>query len=181
MSEGVAYSSDKQEVLDAWSAYQDYYRDVAKRRQAVSERFGRGLMVNRSSFGHGTRVVGFEYLEGDKDGDIIGDNGELRAPKKGPPYRTIVPNVRRKAGKDLQAELATLNLEAPDLPGMPPWQMVGLRVLAPGLSLTDGVVWARWAEDFAGRETKGEVDLDIWERRPLSEYFAAQESRAEAS
>lgn len=177
IDEGIAYSSDKQVVLDAWVAYQEHYSDVAERRKEISERYGRGVMVSRSGFGHGTRVVGFQYLEGDKDGDVIGENGELRAPKKGPPYNTIVPNVRRQAGKDLRTEIDKLRLEAPDLPGMPQFQLMGNRSLAPALALVDGVVWARWSDDISDVRTGGSVDLEVWEQRPLSAYFAAQEAR----
>jgi len=176
MSDGIAYSSNHSDVTSAWDAFVAHREEVRLKREALSARYdGRGVMVNRIGFGHGTRVVGLEQRADDVDGTIIGDNGELRVPKVGPPYRTIVPNTRRKAGKDLAAELHTMRLEGPSLPGMPDFQLVGLRSLAPALFVHGGTVWARWAEDITDVKTGGTVDLDRWAVQPLSAYYAARE------
>lgn len=179
MSEGIAFSSSAPEVLEAWEKWKAHREDVRVRRDAMIERFGRGLMVNRSGFGHGTRVVGFERLDGDKGGDVVGEHGELRVPVKN--YEpTVVPNIRRKAGKDLRTELDTLNEDAPELPGMPGWHLVGLTVLAPALMEHEGVLWARWADDVTEVVTGGKTDSTLWTTRPLSEYFAAVEAKEAA-
>lgn len=175
MTDGLALSSAAPAVLAAWEDYLRYADIVAARRATLSERYGRRLMVNRLGLGHGTRVVGFEEFESDVDGQILGNNGELRVPKKGPPWNTVVPNARRKAGKDLAAELETLSMEGPDLPGMPSFQIVGLRGLAPALTRHEGQVWAFWADDI-----RAQVDLDLWSVEPLSVYYAAIEAREAA-
>lgn len=98
-----AFKSSEESVVLAWTTYLAKRIDVAERRQALSERLGRGLMVNRLGFGHGTRVVGFERMEGDVPGGEYAD-GALRMPKND---YVVRPNLRRKVGKDLQAEMDT--------------------------------------------------------------------------
>lgn len=177
MSAGVAFVSTATEVLDAWQAYKDHVDDVRQRRHALSERFGRHLMVNRLGFGHGTLVVGFQKLDTDKPRDIIGDSGELRVPAD-KWDSTVVPNVRRKAGKELRDEMGQLSQEGPDLPGMPAFQLVGMRSLAPALFEHNGEVWAFWGEDIDARDnaTGGELDEHLWTAKPLSTYYAAKEA-----
>lgn len=176
----VAFRSDAPKVLAAWNTFQSDAAEMSARRNAVAERFGRRLMVSRGGFGHGTRVVGFEEFEGDVPGSMLGDNAELRVPKKGPPYSTVVPNLRRKAGRDLADELRTLSTTGPDLPGMPSFQLVGLHSLAPALFEHDGAIWAYWSDDITDVRTGGVVDLTAWEPRPLSAYFAAKEAHGAA-
>lgn len=180
MSAGMAFVSSDAAVLSAWEAWREHVADVTKRRTEMSDRYGRRLMVNRLGFGHGTRVVGFEEFEEDKGGDLLGDNGELRVPKKGPPYSTVVANIRRKAGKDLAVELGALNMRGPDLPGMPGFQLVGFRCLAPALFCHEGSIWTYWGDDVADVRTGGEIDPDAWAIQPLSAYFAAKEAHEAA-
>lgn len=175
MSE-VAYKSTDAEVLAAWDAFLVEREQIAEKRRALSERYdGRGVMVSRVGFGHDTRVVGLEQRADDEDGQVIGENGELRVPKKGPPYRTIVPNIRRKAGKDLAAELDGVTLRGPDLPGVPSFALVGLHALSPTLALREGAVYALWSEDIGDNATGGELDAGRWSPIRLSEYYAATE------
>lgn len=171
--EGVAYRSTAPEALQAWEDYKAHVADVRARRDVMRERYGRGLMVNRLGFGHGTRVVGFEQFDTDEAGDIIGDEGELRIPKAGWRRGCVVPNARRKAGKALEAELALLSEHGPELPGMPAFALVGLCVLAPAIFEHEGAMWVRWSDDVEGVSGG-------WERIPLSAYFAAQEANEPA-
>jgi hypothetical protein len=173
---GVAFRSDAAEVMEAWEQYKSHAEDIRERRNAMEDRFGRRLMVSRSGFGHGTTVVGFEEFEDDEPGAVIGDNGELRVPKTGPPYSTVVPNIRRKAGKDLRDELQALRSNGPKLLGMPDFQLVGFRSLAPAIFEHDGAMWVMWAEDITDVRTGGAVDLTLWEPIPLSAFYAAKEA-----
>jgi hypothetical protein len=173
---GVAFASGALAVLDAWDDWKREADDTRERRNAMQDRYGRRLMVSRRGFGHGSRVVGFEEFETDTPGDVIGKNGELRVPKKGPPYSTVVPNIRRKAGKSLRSELDALEARGPRLPGMPEFQLVGLHSLAPALFEHSGTIWAYWGDDVTDARTGGSVDLSLWESRPLSAYFAAKEA-----
>lgn len=168
MSTNTAYRSNDRPALEAWDAYVAVSEEVRSRRAAVADRFGRGLMVNRSGFGHGTWAVGFERLDTDKDGDTPHD-GLLRVKKYD---RTVVPNIRRKAGKELAAELGELSSPDLDLPGMPSWHLEdtdrGMSTMAPALWRFDGAVYALWGTDSAPVK-------DNWHVIPLSAYYAAKE------
>lgn len=172
----TAFRSESPEALVAWAVYVEHVNDVRERRVAMSERYGRGLMLNRLGFGHGTRVVGFERLATDEAASLVGPDGELRVPKHSW-ERTVVPNLRRKAGKDLAEELETLNQNGPNLPGMPGFALLGDRVIAPALFEHDGAIWALWSAPICDNRTGGEVDAEIWEAIPLSRFHAADEAR----
>ena len=169
MSADAAYRSSAAQVLADWDAYQAKVSEISEKRRAMGDRFGRRLMVS-TGWGHSSRVVGFEVLDGEEDGLVVGDNGEIRIPKKGPPYNTATPNLRRKAGKDLHAELQRLYLDGPEFAGMPSFMMVGFHMLSPALFKHDGAVWARWAEPVEN------IDAALWESVPLSTYYAAKEA-----
>lgn len=168
MTDHTAYRTDDSAALDAWTTYLTKTEAIQTARQVMFAKFGRALMVNRSGFGHGTRVVGFERLDSDKDGDTPLD-GLLRVKKH---ERTVVPNIRRKAGKDLAVELSSLSSPELSLPGMPAWHLVdsdrGISTMAPALWLHDGAIYALWATDSAPVEAN-------WQQIPLSAYYAAKE------
>jgi len=170
MTDGIVFKSTAEPVLAAWNEYQAYFADVHARRTAVEQKHGRRLMLSRLGFGHGSRVVGFEG----------GDAADLPKHLKVGRHGAWEPRMSTKAGKELQAELDGLKQLGPILPGMPTFQLVGLRSLAPALHEHNGVVWARWADDIQGAAdegfTKDPVDADLWERAPLSEYFADREA-----
>lgn len=181
MGSGSAYCSSNPAVLEAWAAYKDHVLSVNDRRAAMRERFdGRPMMVRRRGFGHGTIVVGFGALDTDKRGDLIGDAGELRVAIGGERVGQVIPNLRRKAGRDLRDEFDTLREDGPELPGMPGFAFFGLHVALPGLHEHLGVVWAYWGEDDVEAHTN-EIDAEIWERRPLSAYYADVEARDAAA
>lgn len=170
--EGVAYRTSAHDVMDAWDAYKAVQEEARERRRLMEQRYGRRLMVLRG-WGHSVDVVGFEVFDGEEDGTILGEDGALRIPKVGPPYNTATPNLRRKAGKDLAAELRTLRTASIDLPGMPSFELVGSRMLSPALFEHDAALYARWSGDVRG------VDESLWEPLPLSAYYAAHEAHAE--
>lgn len=177
---GAAYRSNLPEALAAWEDYQAHVKDVARRREEMGERYGgRHLWVNNSGFGHGTQVVGLEIRDDEKPGDLIGEHGELRIPLRGATNQAR-PNIRRKAGKELQAELQSLKLEGPNLPGMPGWTLLGLSVLKPAVVLYGDSMWVFWGESDPFGEDEhgpgGTVDMKIWTRVPLSTYYAAKEA-----
>lgn len=168
MSENTAYKTTDAAVLASWDDYMAASEDVRQRRAELAERFGRNVMVNRSSFGHGTRIVGFERIDSDEDGDTPHD-GLLRVKKHD---RTVTPNIRRKAGKELAEELATLSSPVLDLPGMPSWHLSdtdrGMATFAPALWRHEGAIYALWGTGDA--PVKGN-----WDAIPLSAYYAAKE------
>lgn len=171
----TAFRSDRTAALAAWTTYVGHVTDVRQRREAMGDRYGRRLMLNRLGFGHGTRVVGFERLATDERGTLVGPDGELRVPSDRW-ATTVVPNMRRKAGKDLAVELGTLDQPGPSLPGMPGFALVGNRVISPALFEHDGVMYALWDAPIQDSRS-GEVDAGIWEAIPLSRFYAADEAR----
>lgn len=170
-NETTAYKTTDPAALAAWDEYLTDAEAIRAKRAELSDRFGRALMANRSGFGHGTRIVGFERIDTDKDGDTPHD-GLLRVKKHN---RTVVPNIRRKTGKDLDAELADLSSPNLDLPGMPSWHLSdterGMTSLAPALWRHDGAIYALWGTDTAPVK-------DNWQTIPLSAYYAAKEQHA---
>lgn len=171
MSE-TAYKTTDLTVIEAWENHMAAIEDIRSKRTAMADRVGRRLMVNRSGFGHGTRIVGFERHDDDKPGDLLAD-GALRVMKNS---RTVQPNRQRKAGKALDEELRELTTPDIDLPGMPSWHLggdgdaVGLRSFAPALWLHEGTIYALWGTDSAP------VECPPWEQIPLSAYYAAHEA-----
>lgn len=166
----VAYKSGAVEVVEAWQDFQARMKENRAKREEMVKRFGRDLWVNRSGFGHGTRVVGFDELPGDTEETLP---PELRKNKT---TGRIEPNRRRKAGKDLDAELEKLTTRGPELPGMPAWTLVGLSVLAPAISEIDGEILMLWGDAIEGSSNSPSIDAGLWERVPLSEYYAKIEA-----
>jgi hypothetical protein len=171
----TAYKSARPEVIEAWQTYIAKAQEVQEKRAALSDQFGRRLMINRYGFGHGTRVVGFERFDSDQDGALL-HNGLLRVPSsRSKTASTVAPNVARKAGKEFAAELASLSSPTLALPGMPSFHIgggedgLGLRSSSPALWEEAGSVYALWPCDDAP------VDMTIWEKIPLSAYYLAKE------
>lgn len=172
-----AYKSEAPAVLDTWRQFIEASNEVAVWRNELSDTIGRHLMVNRSGFGHGTRVTGFERFEGDQDGDLIHHGGCLIvSSKRGSRGGIVIPNLKRKAGKEFAAELEKLTSPQLDLPGMPQFHIggdgdsIGLRSFAPELWEHQGAIWARWGcnlGDSVGSE---------WSSIPLSQYWMARET-----
>lgn len=172
----TAYRSTDPAVLDAWHAYRAAVEANREARSGLSYAVGRNLMVNRSGFGHGTRVVGFERFESDKDGDVLHRQGSLVvSSRRGQHHGLVVPNLRRKAGKEFAEKLAALRSPELDLPGMPAFHIggdgdtVGISSHAPALWEHEGVAFAFWNCD-------GAPVKEQWEKIPLSSYYAAYEA-----
>lgn len=185
-----AYKTVLPGVLAVWDEYRQDVERVRTARAALSEAVGRGLMVNRLGFGHGTRVVGFERFDGDQDGDLLHHGGSLIvSSQRGSNHGLIVPNLRRKAGKEFAEELRQYDSPRPSLQGMPEFHIggvdgssgagFGLAFYAPALHKLEKTLWAYWecdvSEEINKREDGG------WVSAPLSEYYASVETLKEQS
>lgn len=175
MSE-TAYRTADPEVIEAWETYTEQIKTLAEKRDALSAAVGRKMWVRRTS-GHGTSIVGFERFDSDKDGDLIHHGGCLIvSSKRGHHDGLIVPNLRRKAGKEFDRELRALATPTLALPGMPMWHLygdgdtVGIRSASPALWAYDGIIYALWPCDSAPVK-------DNWESIPLSTYHLVREQR----
>lgn len=173
MSDGVAFRSSALDVIEAWDEYQAYNEQCRDARKTFMDKYDRTLMVRRD-WDHGTRVVGFapgrEF------------DGKLLRLERG----ALVPRLSSKAGKALAAELAPLKQDGIKLPGMPQWVITGgLHINAPALFEHEGTVWAHWPADIAvadpGDCQGSQVDPGLWEKQPLSAYYAVKEARQAVS
>ena len=87
----------------------------------------------------------------------------------------IVPDKRRKTGRDAAARLEELRKpqlrEA--LPGkMPSLSFTRTGLMQPGVRCMAGTVWVTW-DGFPDDAT--DLDMDVWEQARLSEYYTALE------
>lgn len=162
MERPVAYSSSAPEVVAAWEEFKEHKAEVAERRKAVADKYGRALMV-RSDWDHGNKVAGFAM------GDEPYDEKAFKVTK----YTTLEPRMSTKAGKAVAAELAELNQRGIKFPGMPSWFFGGLRVFAPAVFEHDGTLWLYWAD-----EPDPPADKALWTEQPLSSYYLAKEHEA---
>ncbi len=99
-------------------------------------------------------------------------------------HRVLVPIRRSKAGKEMAARIEALNHPDATILGMPRDSWVestsGYAIHRPSIGLMGGVVYVKWhgdvdlAEDRTMSDGEG-VDTSMWERCPLSEFYAAVE------
>lgn len=176
---GAAYKTKSPQVWKAWRAYLRAHDEQIERHREMTERYGRNLYVNGSGFGLGLRVVGFESLDGDELGQVLGELGELRVPARRSHPMIVKPNVRRKAGKDLRAELDDLEIRGPQLPGMPEWTLTGSSILRVRLTTYGDWLYAWWALPIEDSTQKGQINKRLWKPIKISEYYAMVESREE--
>lgn len=96
--------------------------------------------------------------------------------------RAIAPHKGTKTGKAAAEQLAALALPNPRV-GMPGGMpriadaAVGHAFLTPGVHRIGDVVYVRWTQQISERDA-ARIDGAVWDRTPLSEYYAAVESVA---
>jgi len=163
-----AYSSSHTDVLDAWEEMQERHQTFIDRCETLRNNAPPGtsgaLIESRSSLDDNRRIVGFG-IDSESDEDAIPRGWRINKD------RHVVPDKRLKAGKDAAKEIAAVSFVMPVFPGMPLHRSHGLKWAKPGLKIVDGFVWAAWSID-----TDEDIDLEVWDRRNLSEYYAALES-----
>lgn len=173
-----AFRTSDEAAIQAYHDFQAACIPVQHKRNALSEAEGRNLMVNRSGFGHGTRVVGFERFDSDSDGDLVSDGSLIVSKKRGQYKGIIVPHLARKSGKAYAEHLREYNTPDLVIPGMPSWHIgghvEGMAVYAPALwvwpSGQDEVLFAFWSTNTVA----GGVG-EQWEEIPMSTYWLAKE------
>lgn len=92
------------------------------------------------------------------------------------------PKQTTKAGKELHTRFEALGFKWEPLPGMPPHIMADLTHRNHGWFQHNGTVWVSWSASHDYIEMHAPklnpVDLTIWQRQPLSAYYAAKEAAA---
>lgn len=165
----VVFRSTHPDVLAAPESWRAAMADWHTRSDALLTEMGftdRKFLV--VSYMTSRNIAGVEYRAGDEV-----PNGWRLANRDG--HEVLVPEKRRAAGKATAARIEECHPPSfPNsyLPGMPAEHWVGNRILAPEVREMGGAVWVKWrCESVPG------VDEALWERAPLSKYWAAREAQ----
>lgn len=161
------------------TVYRTTNADVLKRwhdtNAAVTE-WAKTLEIALEEMGVGGRMAFYDQVSGRVIG-VAAHGGPIpEGWRRDRSHDRIVPARSTKPGKAIGARLDALRRpEVRDLPGMPKHAMPGLCLLTVGLEEIDGVVYAKWSRPIS----EDEVDLAVWERVKLSEYFRVLEEQQE--
>lgn len=167
MSDPVVYRSNWPEVIDAWEKGIVERREWSVSLDAFATEYGRKPMVVKG-FG-GEHPAGLQPADGDELNPPEGWRLDAR-------HGVLVPDKRRKAGKALAETIKALGVSGkPSLPGMPTETFAPGRFLSPGMQRVGNHVYVRWSAE----PDPGPSD-DVWERCPLSTYYAAVELASES-
>ncbi|MFI7449578.1 hypothetical protein ACIBQX_18925 [Nonomuraea sp. NPDC049714] len=158
----TVYRTTNADVLKRW-------HETAKAREA----WGEQMKAFLAEHGFGKRQVWTINITGYIAG-IEHDDGDVPEGWRIDRYGRLVPRRSTKAGKAIAAKLDALRQPDPraSLPGMPGECLVSLALLTCGLRVIDDALFATWSQPIPEER----VDLDIWERIKLSEYYAAIEA-----
>lgn len=162
----TVYRASTPAALAAWHATADAREKWANQMTAFLAEHGFG---ERSVYvAHTGRVLGVQHI----DGEEIPDAWRLDA-------RTgyLMPRLTKRAGRLIDARLNELIQPDPRdaMPGMPKTCSVSLALLTCGLELIHGALYATWSLPIPDDQ----VDLAVWERLKLSEYYAVLEREDE--
>lgn len=177
MADKYVYRSDHPDVLAAWERWDDESLAFHNAIQDAKKEWGFPPDASCSYLTTRTmRVVGVKPF---------GDNA--RRPPEGWRLDTKhwlwVPFRSRKEGKAIAKLMDSLTCEKVTsyLPGMPAEHWQGLTFRHPGVRAMAGALWVTWSVDLdAVRNTlvkkdEAPYDHEIWQRVPLSEFYAKVE------
>jgi hypothetical protein len=184
MSEGpwddapAHYKSTDAEVLGAWDAAQQGFRDF----RAAKDEWAKGYPQHEPFALQSSDRLWLVGLLWSSD---VGSPGEGWRRAQRSDIWGWVPDKRTKIGKALAASIAAIKAEhVKDIAGMPGLAVVGNRFCHPGLFVYEGVAYVNWSISFAevesSRWSKEGVDESKWTRIKRSEFYAAQEASKEA-
>jgi hypothetical protein len=177
MPDPFVYRSRSPEVVGAWIAAEDALHAYVTQTQAVLNEAGLGgYKVWRATTGFSPwHFTGIDIPAGEKPPPGWRAKSEY-----------AVPDKRTKGGKQIAAALAAVRhpgMPSHNLPGMPVDVCTGGGFTPHGTRLLENrsVLYVMWTIDPAGcRESffskSVEIDAALWERAPLSEYYAAVEA-----
>lgn len=170
----TAFFSDNDEVIAAYDKWAEDMKAIYAKRAALEDQYGRRLMVNRSGFGHGTMVTGFERLPNDETKDLLADGALIVSNPNGQYNGIVVPNLKRKSGREFDSHLHEYATPRLDLPGMPAFHIAGsgyggMASHAPAILKRNDHIWVMWGCDGVP------VDTEFWQTTPLSSYYKMRE------
>lgn len=163
----IVYRSTHPDVAKAIADYQEAFTAWRAEADKLAAEFGFPGRPFAVAFGLGSRwVVGFEHTKSDPI-----PTGWRKAERDG--MQVIVPDRRRKSGKEISARMEACKPPADlrsSLPGMPAHSWTDTGIYTPALREMDGAVWVIW------KAAVPDVDTALWERVKLSTYYAALEA-----
>lgn len=163
----TVYRTSNAEALAAWHAAVDAREAWGEQMKAFLAEHGFG---DRSVYvSHTGRVLGVQRLD-----DEDAPEGWRVDSRTG----YLMPRLAKRTGKQIGARLDELKQPDPRdaMPGMPRECFVSLALLTCGLALMGDALYATWSRAIP----EDQVDLTIWERVKLSEYYAAAEAHESA-
>jgi hypothetical protein len=186
MPDLVVYRSEHPDVLAVIADFEAEHKAWDEKAHALLAELGfadRAWMVRHLS--DGMRITGVAVRDGDRENPPAG----WKVAEGDRPVLT--PDKRRKAGKDAQARIDKCQPPTHPrvrLPGMPGVYFSEHRIHYPNLrDLGDGAIYVEWSTEVPELAADGDdkrrasgVDLGIWQRIKLSEFYAAVEAHEEA-
>jgi hypothetical protein len=175
MPDKIVYRSSAAEVL---AAIESFHADFRAYREAIN------AVLDEAGVG---RYKIWATTNGWQPGKFLGlDIPEDEFPPKG--WRLgkqyAVPDQRYAEGKRVAAAIKAVNHPGDPMrriPGMPPDILTAGGFSSPGIAEMAGAVYVTWAHDpetsggsFTGKSAT--IDPALWERIPLSVYYAAREA-----
>lgn len=175
MTGNTAFCSANADILNAYDLWAEGIIETYAKRAALSEQYGRELYVNNVGFSHGTMVVGFERFDSDNTGDLLADGALIVSNPRGQYDGMIVPNLKRKAGKEFDRHLREYTTPTLTMTGMPGFHIAGsgfggMASHRPAILKRDDHIWVMWGCDGVP------VDTEFWQPIPLSSYYAVREA-----
>jgi hypothetical protein len=167
VSDKTVYRSTHPEVLAPWEETEKAAEKIGKLRRAVLDELGfegrAGLITDRDLLGVEHRAEHGPIPEGWR--------------KDSRTHDAIVPDRRRKLGKGIAQRFEQLRMPDPRrFQGMPGSCITGGTWLECGVREMGGALYVWWSQPIP----ESKVDLDLWERVKLSEYYAAVEAHEAA-
>lgn len=175
MSDKAVYRSGHPDVIAVWDKAHKRAEEVGRARRALLDELG---FEGRPALISDTAMLGVQHLP--EHGPI--PEGWRRDSST---YEAIVPDRRRKLGKEIGKRLNALSM--PDLRkllpgGMPSmaWDLENSKVHWAALKRFADAVFVVWGCDPEKAERGVKIDADLWHRIKLSEYYAIKEAAEEA-
>jgi hypothetical protein len=175
VSDKTVFRSTHPDTLAAWDDVHKRAEEVDRARRTLLDELG---FEGRPGFIGDIGIYGVQHL--DEHGPV--PDGWRRDANT---YEAIVPDRRRKIGKEVGEKFEALNM--PDLrkalPGRMPVTVLNLEISKrhwPAIKRFDDAVYVVWGCDPEKLERGDRIDSKVWERIKLSEYYAVVEA-AEAA
>ncbi|GIH76161.1 hypothetical protein [Planobispora longispora] len=167
----IVYRSTHPHVLSAWHGVRKRSEEISQKRRALLDSWG---FEGRPSLVTDQRILGVEHLP---EHGPIPEGWKLDRVTE----NAIVPDRRRRVGREIHRQLSELNMPDPRTAltgGMPSmaWDIETNAHYWPGVRLMAGALYVRWRCDPEAIEQRDQINPEVWERVPLSEFYRIVEA-----